>query len=77
MPFLKPQGKSSMSKYSDAELHMRKSNDTRNDAIVKYEILKELTKKYYIEGIYDDRARVVKMAREAGFRVYQVNYGNF
>lgn len=59
------------------ELHMRKSNDTRKDSHVKYDILKELTQKYYIEGIYDDRDQVVKMSREAGFRVYQVNYGNF
>lgn len=53
-------------------LYMRKEGDKRNDAIIKYEILKELNKTFNIRYIFDDRDRVVKMAREAGFRVLQV-----
>ena len=60
------------------ELFMRKLWDKRKDSIVKYEILKnDITPNYYIQWIFDDRDCVVKMARESGFRVYQVNYGNF
>lgn len=60
------------------DLFMRKEGDKRKDTIIKYEILKnDITPNYYIQWIFDDRDCVVKMAREAGFRVYQVNYGNF
>lgn len=59
------------------ELFMRKLWDRRKDTIIKYEILDEISRKYYIQWIFDDRDCVVKMGREAGFRVYQVNYGNF
>lgn len=55
------------------ELYMRKAGDTRKDSIIKYEIAKELVEKYYIKYIFDDRNQVVKMFREAGFRVLQVN----
>lgn len=61
----------------DASIHMRKEWDKRSDAIIKYEILKELNKTFNIRYIFDDRDRVVKMAREAWFRVLQVQEGNF
>ena len=58
-------------------LLMRAEWDKRKDSIVKYEILKELNKTFNIRYIFDDRDRVVKMAREAGFRCLQVQDGNF
>ena len=61
----------------EANLVMRKEWDNRSDAIIKYEILKELNKTFNIRYIFDDRDRVVKMAREAWFRVLQVQEGNF
>lgn len=59
------------------ELYMRAEGDNRNDSIVKYEILKQLTKEYYISYVLDDRDRVVKMWREAGLRCLQVAEWNF
>lgn len=59
------------------ELHMRNAGDKRKDSIVKYEIVKELVKKYYIKYVFEDRNQVVKMFREAGFRCLQVADGNF
>lgn len=59
------------------ELHMRKDEDDRNDAIVKREILEELIKEYYIVAALDDRNRVVKMWRESGIKCLQVQEGNF
>jgi len=56
---------------------MRKAGDNRKDSIVKYEILQELIKEYYIEYVFDDRDQVVKMWREAGLRCLQVAPGNF
>lgn len=59
-------------------LLMRKSDDNRNDAIVKYEMLvNDIIPHYFIHWVFDDRDRVVKMWREAGLRCYQVNYGSF
>lgn len=59
-------------------LLMRKSDDNRNDAIVKYEMLvNEIIPHYFVHWVFDDRDRVVKMWREAWLRCYQVNYGNF
>lgn len=59
------------------ELHMRKEDDDRNDAIVKREILEELIKQYYIVASIDDRDRVVKMFRESWIKCLQVQEGNF
>lgn len=59
------------------DLYMRKTDDKRSDSIVKYEILQELIKKYFIELVFDDRDRVVKMWREAGLRCLQVAPGAF
>jgi hypothetical protein len=56
---------------------MRKTGDTRNDTIVKREILDELIKKYCIKFVLDDRDRVVKMFRESWIKVLQVAEGNF
>lgn len=60
------------------ELHMRKTWDTRNDAIIKKEIYREhIEPKYEVLGVFDDRDRVVKMWRDIGLCCFQVDYGNF
>jgi hypothetical protein len=60
------------------ELHMRKTDDFRKDAIIKEEIYKE-----HIEGkvnvlmVLDDRNQVVDFWRELGLTCFQVAPGNF
>jgi predicted kinase len=57
---------------------MRYSGDNRSDAIVKNEILNELTAvigKDNIEEVVDDRPRVCEMWRSHGIRVKQVHGG--
>jgi len=58
-------------------LRMRPEGDTRKDSIVKYEILQEIVKEYFIPFVFDDRDQVVRMWREAGLRCLQVASGNF
>ncbi len=60
------------------ELHMRKSGDNRNDAIVKKEMFDtHIKNKYNVLFIVDDRDRVVKMWRDIGLTCLQCNYGSF
>lgn len=60
------------------EIHMRKTGDKRDDAIVKRELFDEFVRgKYNIHFVLDDRDRVVKMWRDLGLTCLQVNYGNF
>jgi len=61
------------------ELHMRAAQDSRNDAIVKYEIFDSEIRpqQYRIIGVFDDRNQVVKMWREIGLKVLQVQDGDF
>ena len=61
------------------ELWMRKTKDTRKDAIIKREIFDaEIAGKYFIEFVLDDRNQVVEMWRkELKLPCFQVNYGNF
>lgn len=59
-------------------LHMRKTEDTREDSIIKREIYEEHIKgKYNVLFVLDDRDRVVKMWREQGLKCLQVQEGNF
>ena len=60
-------------------LYMRKTDDFRQDSIVKKELFEEHVKdKYYVEAWFDDRDQVVKMIREElGLLCLQVYYGNF
>lgn len=58
-------------------LRMRAIGDNRKDSVVKYEILQEIIKEYYIPFVFDDRDQVVKMWREAWLRCLQVASGNF
>ena len=59
-------------------LLMRAAGDTRNDAIVKSEIVDTyISERYDIRMHYDDRDRVVNALRDKGVKVAQVNPGNF
>lgn len=58
-------------------LFMRAEWDKRKDSIVKYELLKRINETFNILYIFDDRDCVVKMARDAWFRVLQVAPWNF
>lgn len=59
-------------------LRMRKTGDVREDSIVKKEIYdNELSKKYNVLAVFDDRNRVVEMWRSLGLTCLQVDYGNF
>lgn len=64
------------------DLIMRPENDHRPDTIVKKEVLdawlreNDLTPED-IKAIFEDRARVVDMWRTAGYRVLQVDPGNY
>ena len=60
-------------------LFMRKTDDYRQDSIVKKEIYEKYIKNSYnIEAWFDDRDQVVKMIREElGLLCLQVYYGNF
>lgn len=60
------------------ELYMRKAGDRRPDYIVKASILKEIIKDgYEVELVFDDRQQVVDMWRSKGYRVCQVDKGDF
>ncbi len=60
------------------ELHMRKSRDTRKDAIIKKELYEtHVLNKYEVLLVLDDRDQVVKMWRELGLTCFQVAYGDF
>ena len=60
-------------------LHMRKDGDSRPDQIVKRELYERHVKGLYeVEGVLDDRDRVVKMWREElGLTCLQVAPGAF
>lgn len=59
------------------ELHMRKHDDNRKDSVIKEEMWRELTMRYNIIGMFDDRNQVVEHGRELGFTVFQVAEGDF
>lgn len=60
------------------ELFMRKSNDMRQDAIVKEEIYNDkIDGKYNIIFILDDRDQVVDFWRSKGLQTFQVAKGDF
>lgn len=58
-------------------LWMRPEWDKRKDSIIKYELLQDIIKDYYIAYVLDDRDQVVKMWREAWLRCLQVQEWNF
>lgn len=60
------------------ELHMRKTDDDRDDRIVKKEIFDAWIKdRYNVKFVLDDRNRVVEMWRSLGLKVLQVGEGDF
>lgn len=56
-------------------LIMRPDHDTRDDAIVKKEILDKYLKTEWIHAVIDDRPKVVRMWRENGLNVIDVGDG--
>jgi predicted kinase len=60
------------------ELYMRAAGDTRNDAIIKYELFSwHVRNRFNVKGVLDDRDRVVRLWRALGLSVFQVNDGDF
>lgn len=59
-------------------LYMRKSDDFREDPVIKKEMLDAIINNGYAPTIaFEDRDSVVKMWRENGLRCFQVDYGDF
>lgn len=59
----------------DFELYMRKTGDSRNDAIVKRELYEAVVKdKYLVMAVFDDRPRVVRLWVELGLPIFA--FGN-
>jgi phosphoglycolate phosphatase-like HAD superfamily hydrolase len=61
-------------------MFMRKAGDSRQDSIVKEELLAQVLDAYpfsEIVGIFDDRDQVVNMYRSKGYKVFQVAKGDF
>ena len=58
---------------------MRKAGDRRDDVVVKSEWLAAITPqdRARLVAVFDDRARVVQMWRDAGVPCFQVAPGNF
>jgi phosphoglycolate phosphatase-like HAD superfamily hydrolase len=60
------------------KLYMRAHGDRRDDPIVKFEMLAKMRADGFNPKIvFEDRARVCRMWREHGMRVYQVAEGDF
>ncbi|HRX44346.1 MAG TPA: AAA family ATPase [Candidatus Dojkabacteria bacterium] len=59
------------------ELHIRPQGDMRPDWIVKEEMWRDISTRYYINGIFDDRQQVVDRSRSLGLKVFQVENHNF
>jgi RNA ligase len=59
------------------EFHIRPQGDRSPDWKVKEQMWKKITQTTYVVAMYDDRDSVVKHARRCGFKVFQVNYGDF
>lgn len=60
------------------EFYMRKTEDKRNDTVVKQEMYDEhIRGKYNVLMHFDDRDRVVRRIRKLNVKVAQVAYGNF
>lgn len=59
------------------EFHIRPEGNRESDAVVKRRILEDVSTRYNVVGVFDDRDRVVDMWREAGLTCFQVDYGAF
>jgi predicted kinase len=59
-------------------LFMRPAGDNRKDAVVKREIFEEqISDRWRVVGVFDDRQQVVRMWRALGLTVFQVAEGDF
>jgi predicted kinase len=59
-------------------LFMRPAGDSRKDAVVKREFFEtEISNRWRIAGVFDDRRQVVRMWRALGLTVFQVAEGDF
>lgn len=59
-------------------LHMRAAGDTRNDAVIKWELFQQhIAGRYRVAGVFDDRDRVVRLWRTLGLTIFQVADGDF
>jgi FMN phosphatase YigB (HAD superfamily) len=58
-------------------LYMRKDGDSRDDSIVKLELLHKIQERFEVLFAVDDRDRVVKMWREQGITCFQCAEGDF
>ena len=64
--------------YINWGLFMRAEGDTRDDAVVKAEILeRDIAPRFHVLGVLDDRNRVVRMWRRKGLLCLQVAPGAF
>lgn len=59
------------------EFHIRPEGNTEKDSVIKRRVLEDVTKRYNIVGVFDDRDQVVEMWRDAGLTCLQVDYGDF
>lgn len=59
------------------EFHIRTPKDQRPDWVVKEEMWRDISTRYNIIGLFDDRCQVVDRARSLGLKVFQVEYHNF
>lgn len=59
------------------ELYIRKQGDQRPDYEIKEEFWQEISSKYNVVFMVDDRQQVVDHGRRLGFTVLQVDYGDF
>lgn len=55
---------------------MRPEGDQRNDALVKYELFRDNVRdNYNVQGVFDDRPRVLRMWRAVGIPTFQIGTG--
>lgn len=59
------------------KIYFRNKDDYRPDWVVKEEMWKDISKRYNIELMYEDRNQVVRRARALGLNVAHVKYGNY
>ena len=57
------------------KLYMRVEGDLRPDSVVKSDILDRITETHYVEGVFDDRHRVLEMWRTRGVYTFDVGQG--
>lgn len=64
--------------FSDYQLHMRETGDSRKDSTVKTEMYQQLIEpKYRVWLVIDDRSQVIDAWRQLGLVAWQVAPGNF